>query len=240
MKILSGIYWDRGCRPGNQDSLTLQQAMTVRGRVLMAVVSDGIGGLPQGENASGFITEKLIRHFYHELISLVGRGKGRKALERSFSRCFHDINEDLRRYAEARDIRLGATVSLLFVWGRRYLTMHLGDSRIYLCRRSFLCRDRVRQLTRDHSGRKNGLTKCMGSFPYEKPDSGYGYLYGKCGFLLCSDGFYRRMGREAFHVISPREIREEDQICRRLREIAVRSLERGEQDNLSAVYTLLF
>ena len=59
LKLMSGIYWDRGRRAVNQDSLTLQQAITNRGRVMLAAVSDGIGGLSEGENASGFITEKL-------------------------------------------------------------------------------------------------------------------------------------------------------------------------------------
>ena len=52
---MSGVYWDRGRRCVNQDSLTLQQALTRRGRMVLAAVSDGIGGLSEGENASGFI-----------------------------------------------------------------------------------------------------------------------------------------------------------------------------------------
>ena len=34
LRIISGVYWDRGRRAENQDSLTLQQAMTSRGRVV--------------------------------------------------------------------------------------------------------------------------------------------------------------------------------------------------------------
>ena len=48
MKIISGVYWDQGEREFNQDSLALQQVMTNRGRVLLAAVSDGIGGLKEG------------------------------------------------------------------------------------------------------------------------------------------------------------------------------------------------
>ena len=48
---MSEVYWEQGGRSVNQDSLTLQQAFTRRGRVMLAVVSDGIGGLMEGENA---------------------------------------------------------------------------------------------------------------------------------------------------------------------------------------------
>lgn len=63
MKIVSEIYWDRGKREKNQDSVLLEQVITVRGRILLAAVCDGIGGLSEGETASGFILEKLPQRF---------------------------------------------------------------------------------------------------------------------------------------------------------------------------------
>ena len=53
MKYLSGFYWERGRSKANQDSIVLQQVVTDYGRILLAAVSDGIGGLSEGENASG-------------------------------------------------------------------------------------------------------------------------------------------------------------------------------------------
>ena len=75
MKMISGIYWDRGNRSVNQDSLVLEQVLTSKGRVLFAAVSDGIGGLSEGEVASGFILEKLLTNFYQQLLPLIGRNK---------------------------------------------------------------------------------------------------------------------------------------------------------------------
>ena len=96
MKMLSGVYWDQGGRAVNQDSVALQQVMTGKGRVMMAVVSDGIGGLPEGETASGYITERLIESFYGQLVPLIGRKKGKKALMRGLLRCFSSMNENLK------------------------------------------------------------------------------------------------------------------------------------------------
>ncbi len=238
MRILSGVYWDKGGREVNQDSVALQQVMTTKGRVMMAVVSDGIGGLEEGEIASGYITERLIENFYAQMVPMTGKKKGKNALKKSLLRCFCDINENLKHYGNGKDISLGATISLLFVWGRRYMIMHLGDSRVYLYHSRRFGKGRIRQLTQDHcTGR--GLTKCMGSFPFQYPDIQEGWISGKSGFLLCTDGFYRQMDKNIFEVLAPGEIGSEEQIYRRLKEIAAVSLKKGEMDNLSAVYAVI-
>ena len=234
LKIISGVYWDQGKRAANQDSLILQQAFTPGGRVMLAAVSDGIGGLSEGEIASGFITEKLVEYFYGQLVGLVGRRKGKAALKRSLLRCFYEMNSQLRCYGETREIKLGATISLLFLWEHHYMIFHLGDSRIYLCGRRG-----VKLLTDDHTG-KGGISKCMGSFPFQYPDIYYGKVHGKKGFLLCTDGFYRTLGQETLRVLLPGDISGEEQIGRRLRQLGMAAGKKGEQDNLSAVYCVAY
>ncbi len=91
-------------------------------------------------------------------------------------------------------------------------------------------------LFRSHSDGKNGLTKCLGSFPFQKPDIRFGKIRGKCGFLLCSDGFYRKQSVENLALLSPEQAGGEEQIERRLEEMGQAALRRGEKDNMSAVY----
>ena len=237
--MISGVYWDQGCRQVNQDSVLLQQAVTGRGRVLMAAVSDGIGGLTEGEVASGYITERLIENFYRQILPIAARGKGKEALKRSLLRCFYDCGVQLKRYGYGKDILLGATISVLLLWGRQYLILHLGDSRIYRWRGGPGRRGEARQLTCDHSDKGGGLTKCVGSFPFQYPDILFGHLSRKSGFLLCTDGFYRKAGYEEFKLLAPGEIDGEEQIYKRLKMIAAQSMKRGEKDNISAVYTMV-
>lgn len=239
MKMVSGVYWDQGLRGVNQDSVILQQAMTVRGRVMMAAVSDGIGGLAEGETASGYITERLVENFYRQMVPMVGKGKGKEALKRSLLRCFYDSNEKLKRYGYGKDILLGATVSVLLLWGRQYMVMHLGDSRIYQWRDCFRYRGKIRQLTRDHADEGGGLIKCIGSFPFQYPDISFGKIYGKSGFLLCTDGFYRKADHDIMGILAPKEVDSEEQIYKRLKSIAGQVLKRGEKDNISAVYAVV-
>ncbi|MGN1179889.1 MAG: PP2C family protein-serine/threonine phosphatase [Suilimivivens sp.] len=235
MRIISGVYWDKGKRSGNQDSLLLEQVYTKRGRVLLAAVSDGIGGLSEGETASGFIMEKLLQNFYQQILVLLKKGKGTKSLKRSLLRCFFETNRILNKYAESREISLGATVSVLLLFRKQFLIAHLGDSRIY----RFSGKNRVRQMTRDHSAGNSVLTKCLGSFSYQSPDIYRGRITGKTGFLLCSDGFYHYLpGNILGELLNPGEIRSEEQIEKRLRELAGYEYRQGERDNISALYVL--
>ena len=234
MKMISSVYWDRGNRTVNQDSLVLEQVLTSKGRVLFAAVSDGIGGLSEGEVASGFILEKLLTNFYQQILPLIGRGKGQKAIERSILRCFFETSEALGKYGASRGVSLGATISLLLLVKNRYLAVHLGDSRIYRLKAG-----KVRQITRDHSQGGNTITKCLGSFTYQYPDVFTGYVGKKSGFLLCSDGFFHFLQEENLkEMLSPEEISGEEQISRRLKDLAAHNIKQGEQDNISAIYVV--
>lgn len=235
MKIVSEIYWDRGKREKNQDSVLLEQVITVRGRILLAAVCDGIGGLSEGETASGFILEKLLQHFYEQILPLLVRRRGTKAVRRSILRCFWRMNKALNAYGESRECKLGSTVSLLLVWRRNYLVVHLGDSRVY----QFQGKNKSKKLTEDHSDGKNGLTKCMGSFPYQTPDILTGKVLRKTGFLLCSDGFFHCLTESRLtESLNPREVISEEQIEKRLCRLAEYDRKLGEGDNISAVYVV--
>ncbi|MGN0376068.1 MAG: PP2C family protein-serine/threonine phosphatase [Suilimivivens sp.] len=235
MKFISGVYWDKGKRSNNQDSLLLEQVLTKKGRVLLAAVSDGIGGLSEGEVASGFILEKLLQNFYHQLLQQIDRGKNKGILKRSLLRCFFETNQILNKYAKSRETELGATVSVLLLFRKHFLIAHLGDSRIY----SFSGKNKIKQITRDHSAGNSVLTKCMGSFSYQSPDIYTGRITGKTGFLLCSDGFYHYLQEDMLaELLDPREIGGEEQIEKRLRELAGYEYRQGEQDNISALYVL--
>lgn len=231
MKMISGVYWEKGGRIFNQDSVTLQQVMTGRGRVLLAAVSDGIGSLKEGEVASGYILESIVHVFYEQMLGLMYKGKGRKSLKRCMLRCFYQINQDLNAYAREKEIRLGATISVLIIQKRRYMIAHLGDSRIYLCHGN-----KMQKLTTDHASEK-GLIRCLGSFGFQQPDVKFGCIFGKKGFLLCTDGFYRRLKeREAGEILSPCNMQEELWVQRRLSTLGKSVFKQGEQDNCSAVY----
>ena len=265
MHYMTGVYWECGSvADRNQDSLVLLQVLTARGRVLMAAVCDGIGGLPQGEYAGAYVTKRLQEWFYESLLRAVQKKKAYWVIRRSLDRLVYHMQEQLAKYGRRENIRLGTTMTVLVLWEKTYLLWHLGDSGAYRVCNSRSCRVRsalhaaigrentqgtysadgagrrvsgIECLTKDHVHGSNRLTKCVGSFGYERPDFKLGMLQAGQGILLCSDGFRHYVAEsEMADVLKPESIREDEQIARRLREIGTACMKRGERDNMSAVY----
>ena len=253
MKYLTGVYWERGrVADTNQDSLVLLQVLTARGRVLMAAVCDGMGGLAQGEWASSYVTQRLQEWFYEALLRSVRKKKPYWVIRRSLDRLVYHMQEQIALYGEREGIRLGTTMTVLVLWEKTYLLWHLGDTRAYRlnkasggrnAQRSYVSggagrrKLRITCLTKDHVKGRNQLTKCVGSFGYAKSDFQLGVVQAGQGILLCSDGFRHYMDESEFaDVLNPEQIREESQIARRLHEIGDACMKRGEKDNMSAVY----
>lgn len=230
---MTGVYWSRGCTARkNQDSVVLLQALTARGRVLMAAVCDGMSGLSQGEVASGYVTERLQEWFYESLLYAVRKKKPYWVVRRSLDRLTFHMQQQLQQYAGREEIELGTTMTVLMVWEKTYLVWHLGDSRLYRVRGRHM-----KRVTKDHIRQREQLTKCVGSFGYYVPDHHMGVLHKGEGLLLCSDGFRHCVaGEELQAVLCPGQIKGEAQIERRLTEIGEACMKRGERDNLSAVY----
>ena len=55
-------------------------------------------------------------------------------------------------------------------------------------------------------------------------------------FLLCTDGFYRNLGKEELCVWNRRKINNSEQADRMLKQIFHKKIAAGEQDNISALY----
>ncbi len=244
MRYLTSVYWERGgMAKGNQDSVVLLQVLTARGRVLMAAVCDGMGGHSQGEMASGYVTQRLQEWFYESLLHAVHKQKPYWVIRRSLDRLVYHIQEWLQQYGRQERLRLGTTMTVVIIYERTYLLWHLGDSRAYQIRSG---RNNNRErgqsqqavcVTQDHAKGQHMLTKCVGSFGYERPDFHMGNFGKGQAMLLCSDGFRHCVAsQEMAEVLGPERIRDEEQAARRLREIGEACMKRGEKDNLSAVY----
>lgn len=244
---LSSEVWLVGRRKNNQDSIAVQEIVTRKGSLLLAAVCDGMGGHEEGETASGFAAEQLVAWLYGEVLKLMQGREHRGMWKRSWYRCFYQMNQKLNQYAEKKGIFTGTTATALFLYKRRYYLFHIGDSRVYRIRNTLSASAHIKQLTKDHIHKPHLLSRCIGAGRCDMPDyrtgiiqNGGGFLRGKEGFLLCSDGFYRRIhDKELAQALQPKYINGEKQMQKVLRELAGRAYERGESDNISAVYIVV-
>lgn len=238
MQYFTNVYWSKGeVSAKNQDSALLLQALTARGRILMAAVCDGMGGYPSGELASGMVTAQLQQWFFDSLLRAIAKKKPFWVIRRSVERLVYQMQKCLQIYGKQEQRKLGTTMTVLILWEKRYLVFHLGDSCVYGFHRRWFGKEKIIKLTKGHLTQDNRLTKCVGSFGYFKPDYELGICCNGDGFLLCSDGFCRKIEEaELAAGLSPGAIHEKRQIENRLVQIALLGRKRGETDNQTAIY----
>lgn len=252
MEVKACIFTDAGTvRRINQDATMIKVANTKKyGRISFACVCDGMGGLKKGEVASCKAVRALEKWFVEELPLMQNLGEEElwKTVETSLRRLIARVGGEIRRYGKHRGISLGTTMTAFLQIGRRYMTLNIGDSRIYMVERGrtrALTRDQsVIQdkldrgiITRDEAGRdpeRNVLLQCVGVATDISPVISFGELDRSTTILACSDGFWRTLKEEEIHdklcpqmCVTPEDMLEE---CRKLADIAWK---RKEEDNIS-------
>ena len=115
--------------------------------VVVAVVSDGIGGHRAGEVASAIAVNSFSE------MALASTGGSPLAL---FQESFYKISEEIFKQAELDGTRkgMGATLSCAWVIGDVLYIAYAGDSRIYLLREG-----KIRQISRDHTWVQEAVEK---------------------------------------------------------------------------------
>lgn len=228
----TAYLWEKGECKTNEDSLVLQQVEIRVGTVTLAAVCDGIGGLKEGETASGYVAEMLIVWFYKELIPMAQKHKGGRKVYKSILKMLYEADEKLKEYGRKKKIRLGTTVTMLIFIGKQFYMVHIGDSRVYKVKK------KVKLLTND-DGDGKALYRCIGAGKWEKPQWKHGKVRGKTGFLLCTDGFYKKLSPEELSVVATPQCREEKALEKRLKEAGEHIKRRRMQDNASAVTLII-
>ena len=171
MAYITSWYWNKGdFRKVNEDSFTLQRVRARKKELIFAAVCDGIGGLRAGECASGLVAEQLTEWFYREGFWKMRTLFWTKQMKKRALDALLDMQEKLERCEREEKICSGTTVTMVFVRGRRFVLVHLGDSRAYqLCRKRCLNREKqtgTRQLSQDHE--EGGvLRRCVGAFGWK-------------------------------------------------------------------------
>lgn len=230
MDYLFGAYWDIGKRNKNEDSLVAQKIVTSRGDVVLCAVADGIGGLPEGEVASGYLIEKIVEIMHNEGVELIKRGFGVEKIKRTYLKMLYEINNEFISYAGVKGISLGSTLALIIIYGGKYLIINIGDSSIYR-----FTRHRVKRLSFSHVNPDGSIYRCVGNHEFEDPFVRIGRVKKNMGFLLCSDGMVKKRKIRG-EVFAPKDIDSEEVIERRLKEVARSVRDLGEEDNISGIY----
>lgn len=233
----------------NQDSVCIRQAKCNRKNYLMAVICDGMGGMEQGEVASKAGVQCFYDWFEKRLPKII-KECSLDVILNDWKRMIPRLNDTLCQYGKNNNIRLGTTLSAIFIDDDgRYVIAHVGDSRIYEIREG------VRMLTQDQSlvadearrgviswqqakvdERRNILLECIGISEKVNPMYATGKLLKRRSqVLLCSDGFCHEINEREISKKLGKGFRKKQDILEALKELEWTCEKRGEQDNISAI-----
>lgn len=215
-----------GPRARNEDycGIATPVGAELAGKGVLAAVADGLGGHANGREASESMVRGLLADYYATPDTW--------GVTQSLDRVLSTLNRWLLGYAAKRPENLGmaTTLSALVLRGRRYVTAHVGDSRIYLLRDGELKRltdDHVW----DHPELRHVLRRALGLDQYLAVDYGEGDLReGDC-FLLVSDGVWGVLDDATLN----QELQAERSAETAAGTLVARALNRGGQDNATAV-----
>ena len=218
-------------------------------KILLASVCDGMGGLAKGELASATMVRSLAAWFSERFPVLLAKGFSPDDLWDEWEKLVEFTNRAISIYGEDNHTSLGTTTATLLLLDNLFYLMNVGDSRIYRIN------DGIYQLTNDQTvvqremdaGRmtyeqsltdpnRSTLLQCIGATADVHPDYMSGVANMGDVFMLCSDGYRHWVSSEEFfEAFYPGQMDSEETMQRRLREITELNLQRGEDDNISAM-----
>ena len=231
MECISNFIWEKNSREQNEDALVFKQAVKEGKEYLLAVVCDGIGGLPEGENASSFVADSMGK----ELMRLLEKEQkmSLKRWRNAFLRKGYDCHKQLRIYGKEKGIRLGTTLSMVFMRDGKGYILHVGDSAV------FVGKKRLRRRTGVHRTCSGALKQAIGvgqdlKMEWKKIRVSKGSI-----ILLGTDGFYQRMEQYLTKKDAIKELRkkniQETELGIWLQCSVNKVKQMGERDNASAI-----
>lgn len=239
----------------NQDSLSVKVIRTRLGRMVFAVLCDGMGGLSEGEVASAAVIEAFHGWTVEKLPLLCEKPYLEDAaISGQWGEIVTEQNRRIKSYGAKKGVRLGTTVVALLLTQSRYYILNVGDSRIYELTEG------IRQLTADQTfvarevalgnmteeearmdERRNVLLQCVGASDEVYPDMFYGDVRENAVYMLCSDGFRHEITpEEIYDSLKPSELFDEQMMKRHSEELIERNKQRGERDNISVALVRTF
>lgn len=195
----------------NQDSLSIKVINSRQGRMVLAVLCDGMGGLAKGEVASASVIGAFDTWARNELPVLCETSFEDYKIRDQWINIIVDQNNKIKAYGSRLGIKLGTTVTAMLLTQNRYYVVNVGDTRAYEIFNG------IRQITNDQTfvarevalgnmteeqakkdERRSVLLQCVGASDEVYPDMFFGDVQTNAVYMLCCDGFR--------HEITPEEM----------------------------------
>lgn len=233
----------------NQDSYNVRVFNTKQGKIVMAVLCDGMGGLSKGEVASASLVNAFCKWADNKLPLLCESNINDSDISTDWMNIATEYNEKFKSYAASCGTNMGTTVTAILLSEKRYYIINVGDSRIYEIS------DKVRILTKDQTvvarevelgyltpqeaekdSRRSVLLQCIGASDEVYPDMFFGNTKENAVYMLCSDGFRHEITEdEIYAYLNPNVMVEANVMKQNMDTLVELNKQRQEKDNISVV-----
>lgn len=191
---------------------------------LLAVVADGVGGHANGREAAEFTVRSLLCDYY----ATPDTWAVPKALDKVISAANRWLVSQSQKRSETAG--MATTLSAIVLRGRRWVSAHVGDSRIYLLRDGEL-----KRLTQDHVWEhpelNNVLSRAVGLDPRLTIDFGEGELQEHDVLIMLTDGVWGTLRDARIQAIVEKHTDAQEAAFA----LAQAAVDSGTQDNSSAL-----
>lgn len=250
MDYIIAAHTDIGIKKStNQDSFNARILSTGQGKMVFAILCDGMGGLAKGEVASATVVKAFTNWADDRLPELCEGEIKDNQIREEWKNIIAEYNEKIKDYGDARDISLGTTATVILITDTRYYILNVGDSRAYELtdQATILTKDQtvvareveLGRLTEEEAlvdPRRSVLLQCVGASDAVYPDMFYGDTQPNAVYMLCSDGFRHEITKEEIlEHLGPQAVTNESELGRGIRTLIDLNKERQEKDNISAV-----
>jgi len=242
---------DKGIKKSaNQDSLTVKTIKTTNGRLVFALICDGMGGLSQGEVASATVVRAFEQWVMTELPKLCNLGIKESDIVSHWTKLINEQNGKIRKYGEIERIKLGTTITALLLTDAKYYIANIGDSRVYeltntgintltkdqtVVEREVECGNITREEAKTDA-RRSVLLQCCGVLEKIYPDIKSGKTKKDAVYMICSDGFRHEISDvEIYEQLNPKKLLNQEIMETNMTYLIELNKQREEQDNISVI-----
>lgn len=226
-------------REMNQDDYHISNSLD---EVQLYMLADGMGGYKGGEIASNQAIQSA-KSYIENNFKEIEKDKDSiiQLLASSMEYANMVVYEKSKENKELEG--MGTTLEIVLIYNNKAYIGHIGDSRIYRIRKSF-----IRKLTQDHSyvqklvkdgeitpeqaehhPKKNMLMKALGCNAFVEPDVMVkGFLKDDI-LVICSDGLSNLVNQEEIYNIAKEDIEQAP------KELVNLANERGGYDNITVI-----
>jgi len=233
----------------NQDSYHVRVFQTGQGKMVFAILCDGMGGLEKGEVASASVVNAFRRWADERLPILSKTAINDNDIRTEWTRIASTFNEKIKTHGAQWGVVKGTTVTAILITSKRYYIINVGDTRAYRISEG------VEVLTKDQTlvarevelgnltpeqaekdPRRSILLQCIGASEVVYPDIFYGDTKPETVYMLCSDGFRHVITEDEIHqYLDPHAVTDADDLKSRLVALIELNKERRERDNITVV-----